>query len=98
MTDKAHTDPGQDALSTRLEQANRQLLQSEKLAAIGQLAAGVAHEINNPVGYVYSNLQTLENYLNDLFRSEEHTSELQSRPHLVCRLLLEKKKKKLKKN
>lgn len=68
MTDKAHTDPGQDALSTRLEQANRQLLQSEKLAAIGQLAAGVAHEINNPVGYVYSNLQTLENYLNDLFR------------------------------
>src|SRR5690554_7032382 len=31
-------------------------------------------------------------------RSEEHTSELQSRPHLVCRLLLEKKKKKIKKN
>src|SRR5690554_2409533 len=68
MTDKAHTDPGQDALSTRLEQANRQLLQSEKLAAIGQLAAGVAHEINNPVGYVYSNLQSLEGYLTDLLR------------------------------
>ena len=61
-------DTGQDALNARLEQANKQLLQSEKLAAIGQLAAGVAHEINNPVGYVYSNLQTLENYLNDLFR------------------------------
>jgi len=68
MTDKEPTDAGQDALNARLEQANKQLLQSEKLAAIGQLAAGVAHEINNPVGYVYSNLQTLENYLNDLFR------------------------------
>lgn len=68
MTDKEPADTDQDALNARLEQANKQLLQSEKLAAIGQLAAGVAHEINNPVGYVYSNLQTLENYLNDLFR------------------------------
>ena len=55
-------------LTARLEQANRQLHQSEKMAAIGQLAAGVAHEINNPVGYVYSNLQTLGHYLDDLFR------------------------------
>lgn len=58
----------QEHLNARLEQANRQLLQSEKLAAIGQLAAGVAHEINNPVGYVYSNLQSLGTYLEDLFR------------------------------
>lgn len=57
-----------EQLNARLEQANRQLLQSEKLAAIGQLAAGVAHEINNPVGYVYSNLQSLGTYLEDLFR------------------------------
>lgn len=55
-------------LNERLEEAKKQLMQSEKLAAIGQLAAGVAHEINNPVGYVYSNLQTLESYLTDLFR------------------------------
>jgi len=58
----------QEQLNVKLEQANRQLLQSEKLAAIGQLAAGVAHEINNPVGYVYSNLQSLGTYLDDLFR------------------------------
>lgn len=63
--------PEQEKLNERLEQANRQLLQSEKMAAIGQLAAGVAHEINNPVGYVYSNLQSLESYLSDLFRLTE---------------------------
>ncbi|SFR67298.1 His Kinase A (phospho-acceptor) domain-containing protein [Marinobacter daqiaonensis] len=65
-------------LSERLEQANRQLLQSEKMAAIGQLAAGVAHEINNPVGYVYSNLQSLGTYLTDLFRLTDAVDTAQS--------------------
>ncbi|MDP4027830.1 MAG: PAS domain S-box protein [Gallionella sp.] len=51
----------------QLQQAQSQLLQSEKMAAIGNLAAGVAHEINNPVGYVNSNLGTLEKYLADIF-------------------------------
>ena len=43
----------------RLASAQEQLLQSEKMASIGQLAAGVAHEINNPIGYVHSNIGTL---------------------------------------
>ncbi|WP_369959420.1 ATP-binding protein [Pseudomonas benzenivorans] len=55
-----------EQLIRKLEQANSQLLQSEKLAAIGQLAAGVAHEINNPIGYVFSNLKTLAGYVQDL--------------------------------
>ena len=55
-------------LNVRLKQAQDQLMQSEKLASIGQLAAGVAHEINNPVGYVFSNFGTLEKYLADVFR------------------------------
>ena len=51
----------------RLEEAQSHLLQSEKMASIGQLAAGVAHEINNPIGYVYSNLGMLEKYVQDAF-------------------------------
>jgi two-component system, NtrC family, sensor kinase len=53
---------------TRLHDAQDQLLQSDKMASIGQLAAGVAHEINNPIGYIHSNLGTLVEYLDNLFR------------------------------
>ncbi len=60
-----------------LESAQTQLLQSEKMASIGQLAAGVAHEINNPVGYVSSNIGTLGNYLNDLFDLIKHYESLE---------------------
>ncbi|OGS91713.1 MAG: ATPase [Gallionellales bacterium GWA2_60_18] len=56
-----------EAINRQLEEAHNQLLQSEKMASIGQLAAGVAHEINNPIGYVYSNLGTLEKYVQDVF-------------------------------
>jgi PAS domain S-box-containing protein len=55
------------ALNRRIEDAQLQLLQSEKMASIGQLAAGVAHELNNPIGFVHSNLGTLETYLEDIF-------------------------------
>ena len=51
----------------RLHETQNQLLQAEKMASIGQLAAGVAHEINNPIGYVHSNLGTLEKYLREVF-------------------------------
>lgn len=53
--------------TAQLSDAKDQLLQSEKLASIGQLAAGVAHEINNPIGFVFSNIGTLEGYLKSLF-------------------------------
>ena len=50
----------------RLQQTQARLLQSEKMAAVGQLAAGVAHEINNPIGFVSSNLGTLSTYVEQL--------------------------------
>ena len=49
-----------------LKSAQSQIIQQEKLASIGQLAAGVAHEINNPIGFVNSNLGTLKTYVLDL--------------------------------
>jgi signal transduction histidine kinase/DNA-binding response OmpR family regulator len=51
-----------------LEKTQAKMLQSEKMASIGQLAAGVAHEINNPTGFVSSNLNTLGDYQEDLSR------------------------------
>ena len=57
-----------ELMRVRLAQNREQIVQSEKLASIGQLAAGVAHEINNPIGFVFSNFGTLEEYLAKLFR------------------------------
>jgi len=51
---------------TEKKRLEEQLLHSSKLAAIGELAAGVAHEINNPVGFVMSNTNTMEEYLKDI--------------------------------
>lgn len=52
----------------KLKGTQDQLLQSEKMASIGQLAAGVAHEINNPIGYVHSNIGTLKDYTRSIFK------------------------------
>ncbi|MCJ7577681.1 MAG: PAS domain S-box protein, partial [candidate division Zixibacteria bacterium] len=50
----------------KLNQMQNQLLQSEKLASLGQLAAGVAHELNNPISFVNSNLGTLAEYVKEI--------------------------------
>lgn len=55
-------------LNQKLSQSQGQLLQSEKMASIGVLAAGVAHEINNPVGFIQSNMRSLQKYVSDFLR------------------------------
>lgn len=58
------------------KKASSQLLQSEKMASVGQLAAGIAHEINNPIGFVGSNLKSLSDYQGDINRLIEQYRKL----------------------
>lgn len=55
-----------ERLENTLESAQKQLVHAEKMASLGQLAAGVAHEINNPVGFVYSNTDIMREYIESI--------------------------------
>ncbi|MFK7865701.1 MAG: ATP-binding protein [Pseudohongiellaceae bacterium] len=50
----------------QLKQSQAQLVQGEKMASVGQLVAGIAHEINNPINFIYANLPYIETYVRDL--------------------------------
>jgi signal transduction histidine kinase len=54
--------------NARLERLQAQIVQSEKMASLGQLAAGVAHELNNPAGFIYGNMQMLNDCVHSLER------------------------------
>ncbi len=85
----SRTSEALDAQMGERKQLEGQLVQSEKLASIGQLAAGVAHEINNPMGYIFSNFGTLEGYLHQLFEmlaAYENAESALVAPEVVTRL------------
>jgi signal transduction histidine kinase len=74
ITERINAEKTQMQMNIKLTDANRKLkltqsrlVQQEKLASIGQLAAGVAHEINNPLGFVKSNYGSLKNYVDELY-------------------------------
>jgi len=63
---------------SEIKELQRHVSQTERMASIGQLAAGVAHEINNPMGFIHANLCQMAEYLSDLRRLWERVGDLQA--------------------
>ena len=72
-----------------LQQTQAQLIQSEKMSALGQLVGGIAHEINNPVTFIQSNLQPTENYVKDLLSLLELYQQEYPKPSPVIQAKIE---------
>jgi signal transduction histidine kinase len=53
-------------LFKELQQKESQLIHSEKMASLGQLVAGISHELNNPISFIYANMQILEGYISEI--------------------------------
>jgi len=72
------------AQKAELERLQGQLIHSEKMASLGQLAGGVAHELNNPAGFIYSNMETLDRYVASLNRLLFTYDQLPLAPELLA--------------
>jgi two-component system NtrC family sensor kinase len=88
-------------LNTKLTDTKFHLVQSEKMAAIGQLASGIAHEINNPMGFVSSNFEILTKYFKRiseyLLTVDEKLDELKADGNEQCKAKIEEINEKYKK-
>jgi len=70
-----------------LQETQAQLMQSEKMSALGQLVAGVAHELNNPIGFVHANLQLLDEYVAKLVQMEKSGGDSEQLQGAITKLL-----------
>ncbi|WP_413167378.1 ATP-binding protein [Capilliphycus salinus ALCB114379] len=70
-----------EATLTKLKQTQTKLVQQEKMASLGQLVAGVAHEINNPVNFIYGNVEPAYEYAQDLLNLIELYQKYYPQPH-----------------
>ena len=73
----------------KLQRTQTQLVQSEKMSALGQLVAGVAHEINNPVNFIYGNLNHAQEYTQDLLQLLQTYQQYYSQPVPEVQALVE---------
>src|SRR6266851_7064806 len=69
-----------------LERLQAQITQTEKMASLGQMAAGVAHELNNPAGFIHSNIDLLKDYLVRLERYLSAVDEVDLPPEAAARV------------
>jgi signal transduction histidine kinase len=71
---------------TEMEQLQTQVLHAEKMASLGRMAAGVAHELNNPAGFIYSNIEQLKQYIARLESCLSDYDKLTLPPDIMARI------------
>jgi signal transduction histidine kinase len=74
--------------TNELKETQAQLMQAEKMKSIGQMVAGVAHELNNPIGFVHANLQLLDEYVKKLVEGQRNESDTERVREVITKLLM----------
>jgi len=77
-----------DERTRELRETQTQLMQSEKMRSLGQLVAGVAHELNNPIGFVHANLQLLAGFIERLVQAQLQQGDIEKPRDAIKKLLL----------